>query len=195
MKIAPFAVAALLYPCSAQGQELMKSRIEYSVGTADGKTKFCGADAKISFTDNTRRKGEISVIVASLSWTDIRGKLGIFLKLTGVDFDALMQPHPFKVHNAFLAVKGLPAPLSGSFPCDNALNFCGGYLPPFPPIIYDNLGKGDVSVGFNRQPGGLDIVFPFSNSSDGAFDFRKYATFLMCVEELSERLSAKADED
>jgi hypothetical protein len=195
MKIAPLALAAVLYPCSAQGQELIESKIEYSVGTADGKTKFCGVDATLSFMDSTYRKGALSVIVASLAWTESRGKLGILLKVTGVDFDALMQPHPFKVYNGFLAVKGVPAPLSGSFQCGNALSFCGGYLPPFPPIIYKNLDKGDVSIGFNRQPGGLDIVFPISSSSQDAFDATKYVAFHMCVEEMSKRLSAKATED
>ncbi len=192
MKLAPFALAALLYTCSAQAQDkLIESEIDYSVGTADGKTKYCGVDVTIAFMDNSFRKGALSVIFASLSWTDIGGKLGIFLKVAGVDFDALSQPHPFKVHNAFLAVKGLPAPLSGSFQCDNALNFCGGYSPPFPPkIIYDNLDKGDVSIGFNRQPGDLDIVFPISSSSNGEFDARKYVAFHTCVEELTGRFSA-----
>jgi hypothetical protein len=195
VKSAPFVLAALLCPCTAQGQELVESMIEYSVGTADGKTKLCGVDAKISFMDSTYRKGALSVIIASLSWAESRGKLGIFLKVTGLDFDALMQPHPFKVNNAFLAVKGLPVPLSGSFQCENALNFCGGYLPPLAPIIYENIDKGDLSIGFNRQSGGLDIVLPISSSSENAFDPTKYVAFHMCVEEMSKRLSAKAAKD
>jgi hypothetical protein len=194
MKLAPLALAVILSTCAAKAQDkLIESEIDYSVGTADGQTKYCGVDATIAFMDNSYRKGALSVIFASLAWTDIRGKLGIFLKVGGVDFDALSQPHPFKVHNAFLAVKGLPAPVSGSFQCENALNFCGGYSPPFPPkIIYDNLDKGDVSIGFNRQPGGLDIVFPISSSSNGALDTRKYVAFHVCVEELTERLGANA---
>jgi hypothetical protein len=195
VKIAPFALTALIYPCIAQGQELVESRIEYSVGTADGKTKLCAVDAEIAFMDSPYRNGALSVIVASLSWTESRGKLGILLKVTGVDFDDLMQPHPFKVNNAFLAVSGAPAPLSGSFQCENALNFCGGYLPPLAPIIYKKLDRGDVSVGFNRQPGGIDIVFPISSSSENAFDATKYVAFRMCVEEMSKRLSARTAED
>jgi hypothetical protein len=193
MKLASFILAALLFTGAVRAQDkLIESEIEYNVGTADGKTKFCSVDVTFAFMDNTYKRGGLAVVFASLAWADSRGKLGILLKVSGTDFDALRQPHPFHVNNAFLTLKSIPAPLSGTFQCENALAFCGGYSLPISQIIYDNLYRGDVSIGFNRQPGGLDIVFPISNSSDGAFDARKYAAFRLCMEELIERLSANA---
>ncbi len=169
---------------------LLNSETDYFVSTVDGRTVACGMDLRLVFLDNTYRQGSMSAISASLTWAENRGNLGVLLKVVGVDFDGLMQPNLFKVQKAYLAVKGTAAPLQMPLQCENSLNFCGSYWLPLSALIYGMLPKDQVSIGFNRQQGGIDIVFPISGTVDKAMDAGRYFAFHGCIKELTGRLSA-----
>lgn len=194
MKTRAIVFAALLSASAAAHAQdkLLNSEVSYFVQTAGGITAACGVDVRLVFLDNTYRQGSMEGLSASLSWSEARGNIGILLKVTGIDFDGLMQPHLFKVEHAFLAVKGTPAPLTSSFQCENTLNFCGAYWLPLSAFLYGMLSQGELAIGFNRQPGALDIVFPIKGSYTEVTDQAAFTAFHKCMLELTRRSSENA---
>jgi hypothetical protein len=182
---------------AAQGQDkILESEVTYYVQTANGQPAVCGVDMTTVFNDHTYRKGALSGVRSVLSWFEDRGNLGILLKVSGVDFDGSTPPqhYPFKIANAFVAVKGVPLTATPGT-CENQLNFCGTYWLPVSAALSLALNDGNLSIGFNRQQGALDILLPLKNFPREITEFERYSdpsftAFNTCNGALTKRVKA-----
>ena len=189
-------ISALFLIPAAKGQDnILKSGVTYYVQTANGQPAICGVDMTTVFNDHTYRKGALSGVRSVLSWYENRGNLGILLKVSGIDFDGSTppKPYPFKIANAFLAVNGVALPATSSA-CEDQFSFCGGYWLPVSAALSLALSEGTISVGFNRQEGGLDVSLPLKSLPE-ITEFERYRdpnfkTFNQCMVALSERVKA-----
>jgi hypothetical protein len=128
----------------------------------------------------------MATVTGSLSWFETQGDIGLILKIYGVDYPGAakldMTPEPFTVSEGFLVIEKLPYPVSGSFPCDDRpTGFCGGYRLPTSVVLFDSFGSSKLSVGFNRQRGGLDIVLPLDTRPAVATNPLEYSPFMRCI--------------
>ena len=182
-----YIAASLIFPPCAFGQDkVLKSEVSYSIRTAGGETAACVVDTMTVIAEETYKKGAKTGIRAIFVWKETRGNLGLPLKVTGLDFHQGMQPTLFKVTNAFMAVKGVPSaktPLT----CEDPLSFCGVSYIPQSLILFGALSDGNLSVGFNREPGGLDTVFPIDGSLSKAKDQEAFFAFQKCMTELMDQ--------
>ncbi len=184
--IAAAAALAAFLASSAFGQSKpLESEITYYVQTAGGQTAGCGVDTKTIIADDIYRKGAMTGILATFFWSEHRGNIGIILKVIGMDFNG-GTPSPFKVSNAFMAIK--EAPIAGaSAQCEGQFSFCSLYWLPSSASLLEALDQGNLSLGFNREPGGLDIVFPIDGSLSKPQDAKGFMDFHRCVAEMSNR--------
>jgi hypothetical protein len=192
MKTFAGALTLLLLASTASAQnKLLNSKISYFTQKTGGRVAICGIDIKLLFVDDSYKQGGVAAVSGSAAWVEDRGNVGVLLKVKAVDFDGSRKPHLSKIARAFLAVKGLAA-TSAPFECENKFNFCGRYWLPASVFLYGALSTGNLSIGFNRQPGGFDLVFPVKSAITETRDKAGFIAFHKCINALTERAAIKA---
>lgn len=188
---AALAACGVLFPAACHGQsKILRSEITYHTQFSDRQTAVCGIDVTTLFADYTYKGGALAGVRTSLSWAQKQGDVGVLLKVSGVDFEDAQpsKAQMFKVPNAFLTIDGAPLPITRT-ECEDKSSFCGSYWLPFSALIYTGLSKGTLAMGFNRQPAGLDVVFPIKVEAGQIADQESFTAFHKCVVELVRQAS------
>jgi hypothetical protein len=191
MKTFARALTLMLLAGAAHAQnKLLNSKISYFTQKAGGRIAMCGIEIRLLFVDDSYKQGAVAAVTGSASWVEDRGNVGVLLKVKAIDFDAAKRPHLSQIASAFLAIKGLAA-TSAPFECENKLGFCGRYWLPASVFLYGALSTGNLSIGFNRQPGGFDLVFPIKSAIAETRDKAGFIAFHKCINALTERAAIK----
>jgi hypothetical protein len=137
----------------------------------------------------------MAAITGTVAWMQVRGDVGLVLKINGVDFSNAAKgdwtAQAFKVHGGFVVANKVVHHPARVYPCDEPGSFCGGYALLQSVAVLDALYADAVFLGFSRKAGGLDITLPLATRPEDATNPHEYASFASCLRSILERAKAK----
>jgi len=117
--IAPILALGITSSANAQNA-LVESDTDFFVQTSGGVPAYCGFEFTLIYRDQMYRRGELASITGTLGWGEVKGNIGLMLKIVGRDISNAGKPdmslQPFPVANGFVLVDGKPILPTKSFP-------------------------------------------------------------------------------